>query len=388
VLTRRKNREEVFGMTPVTLSAAWRTGGGPAQIEDGHCVLRSGADWSWVEASDEAANILRSLENFVVQVTVSGEAAAAGISFGSYRDFLVPIDRSDRERVLQLEVDARAGNWRFRADGRLVPRSWWNGAVQSVDDILGGILTLKAHRPEEVVFRDLTISAFDASCRVSVVMSCYRFSQRLRVSLRNWCRQTLPTGSVEVLVANPQSPDGTHELLAAMTSAYSDVRLFEVPIDGGMARNKGFMMNRAVDASRGEWIWFTDADCLFPLHAAEHALSRVDSTSTLYYGERRHLSRRATDSLLAGCVDAGPDFDSVASGAYHSERFPWGYTQIIHRSLATTVRYREDVDNFSTSDGTFIEDCRDRGVPLCPIPGLSCLHLSHPFAWYGTGLYL
>jgi glycosyltransferase involved in cell wall biosynthesis len=219
-------------------------------------------------------------------------------------------------------------------------------------------------------------------------MSCYRFSQRLRVSLRNWCRQTLPTGSVEVLVANPQSPDGTHELLAAMTSAYSDVRLFEVPIDGGMARNKGFMMNRAVDASRGEWIWFTDADCLFPLHAAEHALSRVDSTSTLYYGERRHLSRRTTDSLLAGCVDAGPDFDSVSSGAYHSERFPWGYTQIIHRSLATTVRYREDVDNFSTSDGTFIEDCRDRGVPLCPIPGLSCLHLSHPFAWYGTGLYL
>lgn len=370
------------------LTPRWRAGQGPSDVHDGYCALGAATDWSWIEASDETTAALSSLRNFVIQVSVSGEAEAAGISFGHYKDFLVPIERTERERVLQLEVDANARNWVFRVDGRLMPREWWDAAIRSAEDILAGNLALKAFKSENVVFRDFTIRRFDSSCRVSVVMSCYRFSQRLRISLHNWCRQTLPTGAVEILVANPQSPDATHELLSAITCAYPDVRLCEVPIDGGMARNKGFMINRAVDASRGEWIWFTDADCLFPLNAVEHALTHVNSHSALYYGERRHLPRLATDSLLAGRADPGHDFERVSAAAYHTERFPWGYTQIIHRSRATSIRYREDIDNFSTSDGAFIEDCRVCGVLPRPIPGLSCLHLSHPFAWYGTGLYL
>lgn len=347
-----------------------------------------GKEWVWLEVERSFLPALGETPNFLVQVTVSGNAAAAGISFGPFKDFLVPVDSGQGERLLQVEVDAATGWWAFRADGRLMERTRWDAAIESIDDILDGALTLKAHKAEDVVFRDLSLHPFESSCRVSVILSCYRFAQRLHVALRNWCRQSLPSGAVEVIVANPESPDGTHEVVAAMAGAFPEVRVRELAIDGGMARNKGFMLNRAIEASRGEWIWLTDADCVFSTGAIEHALAQLDSKSVLYYGERRHLGRIPTASLLAGRTDAGTEFERLAAMAAAADSFPWGYTQIVHRSLAEQVHYREDVDNFSTSDGEFLGACRARGVPFQRIDGLACLHLHHPFAWYGTHLFL
>jgi len=348
----------------------------------------NGEDWVWIEVPGYGVGSLSSLSNFLVQVTVSGNAAGAGISFGPFKDFLAPVDSGQGERLLQVEVDAQDGRWAFRADGRLMERTRWEAAIGSVADLLGGVLTLKAHKAEEVTFRDLGVRGFASSCRVSVILSCYRFAQRLHVALRNWCRQTLPAGAVEVIVANPESPDGTHGVVAAMAAAYPEVRVRELAVDGGMARNKGFMLNRAVEASSGEWIWLTDADCVFSTGAVAHVLARLDSKSALYYGERRQLGRVPTASLLAGRADAGAEFDRLAAAAGAADCYPWGYTQIVHRSLAEQIPYREDVDNFSTSDGEFLGACRDRGVPFRRIDGLTCLHLHHPFAWYGTHLYL
>lgn len=348
----------------------------------------NGADWVWVETEQSVLTTLGERPNFLVQVSVSGNAAAAGISFGPFKDLLVPVDSGQGERLLQVDVDAMAGRWAFRADGRLMGRSWWDAAIESIDDILGGALTLKAHKAEEVVFRDLNVRRFESSCRVSVILSCYRFAQRLHVALGSWCRQSLPAGAIEVIVANPESPDGTHEVIAAMASAFPEVRMRELAIDGGMARNKGFMLNRAIEASSGEWIWLTDADCVFPANAVEHTLGQLDSKSALYYGERRQLGRVATAALLAGRADLSAEFENLAATAGAADSHPWGYTQLMHRSLAERIHYREDVDNFSTSDGEFLNACRARNVPFRRIDGLACLHLHHPFAWYGTNLYL
>src|SRR5262249_12304622 len=150
---------------------------------------------------------------------------------------------------LHLEVDAAAGRWAFRVDGRLMESCWWNTDVRSVIDLLDGTLTLKAKRAVNVSFRNLRIETFDASCRLSVIMTCTRFLQRLRVSLRNWCHQDLPTGTYEVLVVNPQSPDGTHEHLAAVARSYLHVRVREIAVGSELACNKGAMINRAVAAS-------------------------------------------------------------------------------------------------------------------------------------------
>jgi hypothetical protein len=354
----------------------------------GFALKNTGAEWASIELPGAEASSHKLLTNCVVQVTVSGNAAAAGISFGDYKDFLVPLDNGKGECLLQVEVDAQAGRWAFRADGRLIDRTWWNASVASVNDILAGDLVLKAHKAEEVTFRDLGVHRLDASCRLSVIMTCYRFAQRLRVSLHSWCRQAVPSGTIEVIVANPQSPDGTHESIAAMAAAYPEVRVRELTIDTGMARNKGFMLNRAIEASCGEWIWITDADCVFPSNCATKVLPQLDSTDSLYYGERRSLGRAATASLLSGRTNTGPELERLAESARATDSYPWGYTQIVHRSLTEKIRYGEGINNFSTSDGQFLEECRRRGTRFQRLEGLACFHLHHPFAWYGTELFL
>jgi glycosyl transferase family 2 len=373
--------------------AQWQVdeGDGWSWQPEGVLLEASGRDWSGLGWRQGTAATLTELRNFVVEVTVTGTADAAGLSFGPYRDFLVSVNPATGPRRLQLEVDAAAGCWTFRADGRLLGRNWWDSGVQSVEDLVGGRLTLKGHRPERVLFRDLAIHRFEASCRLSVVVACYRFLQRLRVTLRNWCHQELPTGSYEVIVINPDSPDGTHEHLAAVARSYPQVRIRELAVHADQATNKGAMINRAVETSRGSWVWLTDADCLFSASSAATVMDRLDDDpDRLLFAQRRHLTPTQTDGLLSGRHDGLRQFDELSANASPQapDHAPWGYTQIVHRSILHRLRYREEFNHFAHSDLAFVDDCRSAGVNFQPIDDLTCLHLHHPFAWYGTNVFL
>ncbi len=355
-------------------------------VSPGAWSLSGTGEWDEIAAAGVLPSNPR---NILIEASVRGDAEAAGISFGPYKDFLAPVGRDTGERRLQFEIDADARHWVFRADGTLMERQWWDGAVHSVDDLLDGTLLFKARHAREVVFRDLVISRFESSCCISVVMTCRRFAQRLRVSLASWCRQRIPSGALEVIVVNPHSPDATHEVIASMACAYPEVRVRELLVDASLAHNKGAMLNRGIDASRGDCLWLTDADCIYPPDAVVRALEAVDTGAALFYGERRHLVRRATDSLLAGRLDVARDFDAViAMTEEQPDFYPWGYGQIARRELMQRVRYREDIDGFGASDGAFLEACREAGVPFVPIDGLRCVHLAHPFAWNGTVAFL
>jgi hypothetical protein len=327
--------------------------------------------------------------NVLVDVALSGSAEAAGVSFGHFKDFLVPLHVHGGERRLQLEIDRETASWAFRADGVLMGREWWDAAVTSVDDLFDGVLTLKARYPQEVLFREVTVRPFQSSPRVSVVITCYRFAQRLRVTLTSWCRQQLPSGTLEVIVVNPASPDATHEIVASMATAYPEVRVRELAVDSAMALNKGKMINSGIAAARSEWIWLTDADCIVPPHAISGLLAEPLTPDALYYGERRHLTRSATDALLAGKLDPARDFDTAAAEHHGTpDVYPWGFAQIVHRSQLNRIRYREDEDHFAGCDGTFVDDCRAAGMRDVRLEHLLCLHLTHPFAWYGTDRFL
>ncbi len=334
---------------------------------------------------------LSRLGNFLLEMSVEGQADAAGISFGPFKDFLAPLQPSFGKRRLQLEVDMGADAWAFRVDGRLMARCWWDSALNGTGDILAGQFTVKARKAKQVLFEDFSVHAFSSSCRISIIMTCYRFQQRLRISLRNWCHQSLPSGTFEILVVNPESPDGTRELLAAAARSFPHVRVREIAVPAGIAKNKGAMINHALRASRGEWIWLTDADCIFPQDGLQNVLEHLDSTSCkLLYGQRRHLAECQTDGLLSGRLDSLRDFDDLAlqADSRPSDNMPWGYTQIVHRSVLGRVAYTEKVNNFARSDDLFVDECRRLRIQIGQVPGLFCLHLHHPFSWYGTESYL
>jgi hypothetical protein len=276
-------------------------------------LLEEGGDWASLQWLICDTRKLTELKNFLLEVDVSGKADAAGLSFGDFKDFLAPLKSSNRTHRIQLEIDVEMGCWAFRIDGRLQERHWWNSAADTVEDLVTGILTLKAKGASEVLFQNLTCRTFHSSCRLSVITTCYRFLQRLRISLRNWCHQDLPPGSYEVLVVNPESPDGTHEHLSAVSISFPHIRVREVAVGSDLAKNKGAMINRAIAASRGEWVWLTDADCLFASGSARWVLEQVrGETRKLFYGQRRFLTSTQTAALLSGRADGIRDFDDLA----------------------------------------------------------------------------
>lgn len=357
---------------------AWRSEDGHWTIaHDAATVRGNGIEWTSLFGEP-----LRE-RNALVSVRIAGTAGAAGISFGAFKDFIAPVDASTGERLLQFDVDGET--CAFRVDGVRQERVWWDGAVRSIDDLCNEPLALKARHADEVAFRDFVITSFDARPRVTVIMACYRFAQRLRVALTSWCRQRVPSGALEIIVLNPDSPDGTHELLASMAAAYPEVRLYEVRVDGAFARNKGRMLNRGLQASRGEWLWLTDADCVFPPDAVARLLDGGADRNALTFGERRHLTKASTDLLLAGRI--APE-ETGHADAQFVEAYPWGYTQIFHRSHLANIRYREDLDHFAGSDESFLDTWRKAGLAERRLDGLTCLHLQHPFSWYGTTAFL
>jgi hypothetical protein len=372
--------------------ASWEAHGGEWSFDASGARVRNrtGAE-EWVTL-ERSAPVHRPGDGkrAVVEVSVSGSAEAAGISFGAYRDFLV--EPGSRPRLVQVEIDPLARLWAHRVDGRLCPRAWWNDGVTCVDDLLQGRLALKARNADDVSFGDLTVREVDVACRISVVLTCNRFLQRLRLALRNWCHQDLPVGSLELLVVNPDSPDGTAEHLAVVARDAQHVAVREVRVPAELATNKGAMINSALELARGEWIWITDADCLFPPGAAHAALLRVEEEPKhLYYLRRRHLTEPQTDALLAGTLDSVRDFDELAAasdGRGADDNYPWGYTQLFPRAALELVRYPMGVNHFAHTDGTFVEECRRNGYPARPLAGMLCLHLTHPFAWYGTDSFL
>jgi hypothetical protein len=373
--------------------ARWRLveGGAWGWQPRGIILRNDGTEWAAFGWQALATTELRQLKNFMIEVSVSGKAGAAGISFGPYKDFLTVLEPSLGKRRLQLEVDVAAGTWNFRVDGRVIARCWWDSAIHGTEDIVNGMFTLKARNGEEVLFEDFQIQTFASSCRLSVIMACYRFQQRLRVSLRNWCHQNLPSGEFEVLVVNPQSPDGTRELLASAARSFSHVRVREIAVGHDIAKNKGTMLNAAIRASRGEWVWLTDADCLFPPECLSTVLNQIDGRyNRLFYAQRRYLGEAQTDGLLSGRLDGIRDFAELAGAADGRpfENAPWGYTQIVHRSVLNNLGYCEHINHFAHCDDIFVQDCRRRRILPEQLPGLFCLHLHHPFSWYGTDAFL
>jgi Glycosyl transferase family 2 len=384
-------------------SIAWKPGGGEAldavgwrvlegngswRRRAGEIVLKgAGTDWNALALPEAARDALRAGGEVAIEVTIAGSATSAGLSFGPYLDFLSPLPTGSWPRWLSLELHADSGTWTFRANGRLTS-SWWDDPPD-FRRLLNGMPCLKAQgSAAEVAFTDVTVRRFPAHCRLSVIITCHRFLQRLRIALLAWCRQDAPAGSFEVIVANPASPDGTAEHLAAVAASFPGVRIRELFVDA--PPNKGVLINHAVRASAGDWVWLTDADCLFPSTAVRLVLGELNrggaGEQRLLFCGRRHLRQADTVALLAMALDAVGDFAALADRADAAvpDYYPWGYTQIVPRHLLLDIPHRENMQHFAHQDAVFVNACLQQGIKPSPVDGLYCLHLGHPFAWYGT----
>jgi len=87
---------------------------------------------------------------------------------------------------------------------------------------------------------------------VSIVIPAYNAEKILGKCLRAVCGQDVPQRDVEVIVVDDGSTDATPEVAESF-----GVRVLRRPNGGaGAARNAGWR------AAKGEWVAFTDSDCM------------------------------------------------------------------------------------------------------------------------------
>jgi glycosyltransferase involved in cell wall biosynthesis len=258
------------------------------------------------------------------------------------------------------------------------------------------------HRPE-LRARDLLrgiwpehriLSDVDCRPRISILVACYKYLRRFTVCLESLARQRLPKGALEVVVADPKSPDGLAAHLEAFAERTPGIRLVHLPIDDKYHRNRGVAINRAFDASGGEVVISIDGDLVFPPDLIPDLEAKVLGSPEKVFGVRRAFVRKEeTESILAGRIDPWGDFERLSRSEGDGEEKSFvgvlGYCQAVHRRAFARARYPEELDMVNQSDIAFVEHLERRaGVRPQFLEDRTVLHLWHPRNWAGTSEFL
>lgn len=281
-------------------------------------------------------------------------------------DYLASLAR-DPKRLAQLaargpEIIRHLHEPAMRADA--ICRGIW-----PAQELLSG----EAHRP-----------------RITVLVTCYRYLRRFRVCLESLARQDLPPGSLEIVVADPESPDGLADALRLFADRYPGLRVVRLPLDSRYHRNRGVGINRAFDASIGQVVIAIDGDLVFPPHLIGSLAEKVLASPDRVFGVRRvFVGREETERILDGRLDPFENFERLAQSDGDGETAAFvgvlGYCQAVRRAAFARARYPEEFDAVNQSDIVFVDRLR-KWARVMPeyLPDLSALHLWHPRNWKGT----
>lgn len=113
----------------------------------------------------------------------------------------------------------------------------------------------------------------EASPAVSVVVIVYNDAERLPVAVDSVLRQTLR--SLEVIIADDCSTDGTPEVARQLMSRDSRVRYTRLPENSGGC---GAPRNAGIQVARAPYVMFLDSDDRYETHACKNLLEAIEDT--------------------------------------------------------------------------------------------------------------
>jgi glycosyltransferase involved in cell wall biosynthesis len=207
---------------------------------------------------------------------------------------------------------------------------------------------------------------------VSVVVPARDAQRTLPACLRALATQSLPADQYEVIVVvDRESRDGS----AAVAGA-SGVRVLESELSGAPgARNTG------IAAATGEWIAFTDADCVPSRTWLAHLLAAVTATGdTATLGAAGLTLGYRSDTPAARYVDLTGGLQAERHLAH--ERYPWAPTgNVMYRRSA--LRKVGGFDpRFNTYEGCDLHTrlARKVGGPFAYVPTAIVMH-QHRAGW-------
>ena len=215
--------------------------------------------------------------------------------------------------------------------------------------------------------------------RVSVIVPVYDAGPYLQRCVDSLLAQTLPPGQVELIFVDDGSTDGSGERLDALAAAHAHVTVIHQENSGwpGKPRNVG------MDAARGEYLFFADADDKVGPEALERleAIARRDEVDIVLgriIGHHRPIAARdlfVADRSRIRLEDA-PFMDSLTVQKLfraeflerHGLRFPEGRRRL--EDLAFVLRAYFMVDRMSilASYDCYFAYWRDDGANIAAQP--------------------
>jgi len=195
--------------------------------------------------------------------------------------------------------------------------------------------------------------------RVSVVIPTYNDREHLRACLESLLRQDCFSCSIDVIVVDDGSTDGT---AAMVRERFPGVRVLGRSNEGAeLARNAG------VDAATGELIAFIDSDCVATHGWIQTLIDRLREQPRLVLGGRI-LHRGDFWQRLTGIADFG-EYQGLQPREVAT--LP-SCNMGLHRSLFQTQRF--DPRFRPNADTLFAEGLRRRGATLLYDPDLLVIH--------------
>jgi 1,2-diacylglycerol 3-beta-glucosyltransferase len=143
------------------------------------------------------------------------------------------------------------------------------GAVYCLVSLLIALLVISARSP----------SGAPPTPTVSIVIAARNEELNIPALLDSLLQQTYPRDLLEILVVDDRSTDRTALLVQEYGQRYAHIRLVSVHLDDGHLRGKTNALTQGMEASSGEIIMITDADCVVPPGWVEEIIRHYTDTS-------------------------------------------------------------------------------------------------------------
>jgi len=251
------------------------------------------------------------------------------------------------------------------------------------------------HTPIRSRFSHKIVSqeSFDPPPKISILVGCYRYLQRFRIFAQSILAQDYPKNAIEVVVANPTSPDGLSAYLKLLQNVTTEGPFYkEATLGDQYRRNRGYMIQRAFELSAGQIVIGMDCDLILPPNFLRRISNELTLNPDCVVGVyRRFLSEGTTARILTGELDSKRDFGVFETEDCEEEngyRGVLGYCQAVNRHHWEAVKYPEEFDNIAISDVKFNERLQAQGVKCHFVKDLTLCHLHHPRNWEGTTDFL
>ena len=120
--------------------------------------------------------------------------------------------------------------------------------------------------------------------KVSVIIAARNEEKNLPRLLDDLVQQTIPIEKLEIIIANDRSTDNTASIVEDFISKYPFIRLINISDLSNHMAQKKHALTQASNASQGEIIVSTDADCRVPKTWILNMVTSVQNSDTITVG--------------------------------------------------------------------------------------------------------